>query len=367
MALSRPSSSALSSRRFLLVGRTNGWQGLYWTALAEALRSVDCEAHIFDYAIGDTPGLLERILPGDAEARRRKRRTMALIAELRDVQPDVLLVHTLRFDLELLREAYLGTLVLWDLDGPAGFLEGGEVPESAGFDLVVSVSRATCRELVIQDSVPVRYLPNGVSTANYRPGPLEYADRRRFGSSLACIGSASPRRVEHYAQLAEVMKAPPPSPDSTQAPPDLVLWGRRWHQPPFNHSALQGCYRERNDVEGREALSIYRASDVMLNVLREPFVSRDLPTTMNLEVFHTLSSGTCLLTEWVEELEDAFEPGLEVLTFRTPDELCELAMRYAIDTHAARAIGKAGRRRCEAEHTLAHRAHSLLRFLDEIS
>lgn len=48
---------------------------------------------------------------------------------------------------------------------------------------------------------------------------------------------------------------------------------------------------------------------------------------MRLQAFYVPSTGTCLLTEWVEELEEAFEPGKELLSFRTEQEFHELASK----------------------------------------
>jgi len=331
------------------------------------LLGLDCKCSIFDYKSADTPRLLDRWIPGDAEKRKRKRRTLALIEAIRQNQPDTLLIHTLRFDMAQLREAFDGLLVLWDLDGPAGFLESGEVPLDAGFDLVVTVSRHSFRKLEAQASVPVRYLPNGVSLSSFSPGAIDYSQRRRFQSELACLGRATARRVDYLGSLADALATAPSQPLSAGEKPNLVLWGRRWHQAEFSRQNLRNSYRESRDIEGPDAIALYRASRVMLNILREPFAEASPPTVMSLEVFHVPACGTCLLTAWVEELEDAFEPGREILCFRSRDEFLELAQRYASDSKAASEIGKAGRRRIEAEHTLQHRASDLLRFLDEIS
>jgi spore maturation protein CgeB len=97
----------------------------------------------------------------------------------------------------------------------------------------------------------------------------------------------------------------------------------------------------------------------MTNILREPFVESQ--TVMSLQVFAVLASSVCLLTEWVQEIEDAFEPDSEILTFRDPHEFREKAIRYSREPAAARRIGEAGRKRCLSEHTHTHRAQNLLR------
>ncbi len=68
-----------------------------------------------------------------------------------------------------------------------------------------------------------------------------------------------------------------------------------------------------------------------------------------------------MLTEWVEELEEMFEPGKELLTFRNEDEFKELAKKYSKDIAAARQIGMAGRKRCAADHTHEKRAEYIIK------
>ncbi len=100
----------------------------------------------------------------------------------------------------------------------------------------------------------------------------------------------------------------------------------------------------------------------MVNMLREPLDKP--PTIMSLQVFAVPSCGTCLLTEWVEELEDAFEPGKELLAFKSPDEFAELAARYSKEPDLFKEIGENGRKRCLAEHSHQMRAIELVKLLD---
>ena len=66
----------------------------------------------------------------------------------------------------------------------------------------------------------------------------------------------------------------------------------------------------------------------------------------------------------VEEFPEAFEEGKEVFTFKTKEELSELVPRILKDTELAKKVGKAGRKRCLAEHTHFHRAKQILKILE---
>jgi spore maturation protein CgeB len=163
------------------------------------------------------------------------------------------------------------------------------------------------------------------------------------------VGKPTDRRVAHLQALAGR---------------DLVVWGGRWSKAPWRTTAPEAVRRQRDNVLGEEVVAIYRAATVVLNISREEFV--DPPNTLNLHVFHAPASGACLLTEWVEEIEDAFEPGSEVLVYRGVDDFVEQALRYSADVEAARRIGRAGRRRCEREHGLHHRAATIASFVEQL-
>ena len=61
------------------------------------------------------------------------------------------------------------------------------------------------------------------------------------------------------------------------------------------------------------------------------------------------------------DLGDLYEPGVELLTWKTDGELLELCRRAALDVAWADGIRQAGRRRTLAEHTFDHRVAVLER------
>jgi spore maturation protein CgeB len=76
----------------------------------------------------------------------------------------------------------------------------------------------------------------------------------------------------------------------------------------------------------------------------------------NMRLFEATGVGTCLLTDWKENLSELFEPEVEVLTYRDAAECLE-KVRYILDhEEERRAIADAGQRRVLREHTFTHRA-----------
>lgn len=76
----------------------------------------------------------------------------------------------------------------------------------------------------------------------------------------------------------------------------------------------------------------------------------------NMRLFECTGIGTCLLTDWKENLSELFEPDVEVAAYRSVDE-CAEKLAWLLSNDEARAgIAAAGQRRVLASHTFAHRA-----------
>jgi len=79
----------------------------------------------------------------------------------------------------------------------------------------------------------------------------------------------------------------------------------------------------------------------------------------NMRLFEATGVGTCLLTDWKENLKDLFEPDIEVATYRDSRECIEKVKYLLQNEPGRRAIAEAGQRRTLREHTIYHRAEKL--------
>lgn len=288
----------------------------------------------------NAPGPLSFILP------RRVRRFRALKRLIsRGGGVDVLMINSSRmpFDLYELREMFPGKIVIYDMEGPnfRGFADPGWI---SVVDLVITVSKYSARQLSRKFG-NVRYLPHGVNPERFHrvePG-------KEFLSPLAFVGRPSPHRAE-YLSLA--------------AGPELRIYGRKWSDPAIAvPERLRRCaYGE--DVHDEALLAAISGCSVFVNILQDQY--KDLKTLMNLQTFMVPACRSCLVTEYVEELPEAFEPGREVAAFKSPEEFRELTARYSRDAAAASAIAEAGFRRCMADHTLDIRAAQMLKLIGEL-
>ena len=80
----------------------------------------------------------------------------------------------------------------------------------------------------------------------------------------------------------------------------------------------------------------------------------------NMRLFEATGVGTLLVTDWKENLHEMFEPGKEVVAYRTPEECAELIRYYLEHDDEREAIACAGQQRTLREHTYYQRMEELV-------
>jgi glycosyltransferase involved in cell wall biosynthesis len=82
---------------------------------------------------------------------------------------------------------------------------------------------------------------------------------------------------------------------------------------------------------------------------------------LNMRVFETMGTKTCLLTDEIPDLTDLFIPNFHLLTFKTIDEAVE-KMKWALTHDEERqAIAEMGYREVLTKHTYNHRVREILK------
>ena len=324
--------------KLVMVGLHSGWLGLHLSHFCAAFQRRDIEVFRADYhRMGRFLGFLKSA--GDAE-----RRDRALEEMVRRCRPDaILFVSKWDFDLPRLRSYFNGIIAVYDYDGPRRRTpEECHALHAQKIDLFFTVSRWMQRTLQ-EKGMEAVYLPHGVDTDYYAPRGVN----PRFASPLSYIGRATDRRIEICAGVRKY---------------GLALYGKRWSNCPMcREDGWKGCIRMKRNVVGEELVDIYSSSDAVLSILQEPLDT--FHTVLGIQCFAVPSAAGCLIAESVEELPEAFEPGKEVLTFTTPEELAMWAEKCTTEPAFAKAIGQAGRRRCLAEHRWDSRVDAFLRYL----
>ncbi len=88
---------------------------------------------------------------------------------------------------------------------------------------------------------------------------------------------------------------------------------------------------------------------------------------VNYRLFEATSMGAILVTEEGKNISELFEPGVEVLTYRTLEEAAE-KVKMALDDYPKwSAVAKAGQKRTLENHTFYNRAAQISKTLEELS
>jgi spore maturation protein CgeB len=79
----------------------------------------------------------------------------------------------------------------------------------------------------------------------------------------------------------------------------------------------------------------------------------------NMRLFEATGMGACLVTDWKENLAELFEPGKEVVAYRSTEECLDLLRHFSAHQVERMAIAAAGHARCLAEHCYERRMNQL--------
>lgn len=96
----------------------------------------------------------------------------------------------------------------------------------------------------------------------------------------------------------------------------------------------------------------YRKSKIVFNTAADDDV--------NMRIFEATATGSFLLTEWVPHLDELFEDGKHLVTYKNLDEAIEKAHYYLTHDEEREAISKAGMEHTLANHTYEIRARKVL-------
>lgn len=81
----------------------------------------------------------------------------------------------------------------------------------------------------------------------------------------------------------------------------------------------------------------------------------------NLRLFEATGVGTCLVTDWKENLSDLFVPDQEVVTYKSKEECLEKIKWLLLNPSGADKIAAAGQKRTMKDHTTKNRVDELNR------
>lgn len=90
------------------------------------------------------------------------------------------------------------------------------------------------------------------------------------------------------------------------------------------------------------------------------------PYANNCRLYEATGVGSLLITDWKENLHEMFEPGKEVVAYRSEEECIELIQYYLEHEDERRAIAHAGQQRTLQDHTYYQRMKELVEIIQKV-
>lgn len=102
----------------------------------------------------------------------------------------------------------------------------------------------------------------------------------------------------------------------------------------------------------------YPCSEINFNC-----TSKQMKGAVNQRIFDVPATGSFILTDWREQMDELFEPHTEIACYHEPEEVPELVRYYLTHPQERQRIATAARKRILGEHTWQHRLQSMLQHL----
>jgi spore maturation protein CgeB len=199
-----------------------------------------------------------------------------------------------------------------------------------------------CYDLIISSFPPTVELfrRQGFSTAlnrlGFDPRILAGLCPARHKFDVALVGSFSDVHSSRIVFLNELYA-------KLDQPEIIKVWA-----PAVDHLPVESPIRRQymGPAWGHQMYEILNASKMTLNHHGDV-----LPYANNMRLFESTGTGTLLITDWKENLHEMFEPGKEVVTYRTSEECAEKIQHYLTHEAERQTIASAGQARTLRDHT----------------
>lgn len=310
----------------------------------KALRKLGHEVTVFDYRQAVLP---ERWYTKVRGGRRLQRFLMQFRLYQAAIQRRYDLIFVLKGEtiypqtLRRIRERHKGLLINWmgDADPLSRF---PTVRVALGYyDIFFTIDKGLMPQLRSAGCRRVEHLPFGCDPQVHKRIALSPEEQKLYEADLCYVGYRD-RREEFLAKLTEYQ---------------LKIWGYNWDRTTFR-SLKPFIAGSALDEIGM--VKAFNAAKIVLNL--QPL---QLITGVNYKTHEIAGCGAFQLTDWKDELPEMYEPGKEIVCFRSLDELKELIDRYLKNERERRRIAEAAQKRAYSEHTLEKRARKLMEILRE--
>ena len=197
-------------------------------------------------------------------------------------------------------------------------------------------------------------------------------------SFLGSIGHKSGIFKDRYAYITRLLKSTPLEIWGDYFPDSLLLSGSYSQNKYFRrvYSTINNLqisvfpnskqtllsHRIHKSVFGKDYFSILAQSKMTFNC----HIDCSEQYAANVRLFEATGMGTCLITDWKQNITDFFEPGTEIITYRNADDCIEKALYYLKNDDERESIAKAGQIRTLKDHTMAKRMVEMNKIILEL-
>jgi spore maturation protein CgeB len=188
------------------------------------------------------------------------------------------------------------------------------------------------------------YLPQGCLPSLHKEINLSSNDVNQYSADISFMGAGYYNRVQSFTRLLSH---------------DFKIWGTEWS---LNSQVGRLVQNKNKRVDPSDIVKIYNAGKINLNLHSSKFHEGVNPVGdfVNPRTFEIAACGGFQLVDERSELGELMEPGIEVITFNSIDNLCEKIEYFLVHEDEAKLIASRGKKRVLDEHTIQHRMEEML-------
>ena len=258
-----------------------------------------------------------------------------LAAQIREMKPDIVLNEAMNWlSSDFLREIKPQMRLLV---GQHAATKLRDENDYTVYDLVVSSFPPTL------DWFRRKGIPAEMNRLGFEPKVLSYIQTAEKEFDVTFVGRFFSGIYDSRARFLELL---------SERIEHTKIWGTGVEELPAT-SSIRRCYV--GQAWGREMYQILRKSRITLNHHGDI-----APYANNMRLYEATGTGALLVTDWKENLHEIFEPGKEVVAYKTPEECLDLVKYYLDHDQKREAIAQAGQERTLREHTYYQRMQELM-------
>jgi spore maturation protein CgeB len=252
-----------------------------------------------------------------------------VVQKAASMQPDLVLVTYGSMPPQVvsdLKRVCGGKIVCWYTDSAAGLNRNYQL--ASDFDFVFLKEPFLVCAARDKLGLNAFYLPECCNPIWHRPIHPDEHDLRRYGCDLAAQGSLHYYRARMLEPFADY---------------DLKIWGRNcplWLDSPVK-KRYPNCF-----IAEVEKAKVFLSAKIVVNTMH--FTEFE---GVNCTLFEAAGCGAFQIADWKPALPELFEPGREMVTFRTRRELKEKVDYYLAHPDERREIAARACARAHQDHT----------------